>query len=102
MLASRHPPEDVVKVMNGNPFVIEQKFDGERIQVHKNGKEIKIFSRNCNDVTDLYGDKLIPIIQQYVKVSRCILDGELLVWDSISNQYEAFGKLKSFGKFQIS
>lgn len=45
MLASRHSPEESVKVMEGNPFVIEQKFDGERIQVHKNGKEIKLFSR---------------------------------------------------------
>jgi len=26
-----------------NPFVIEQKFDKERIQVHKNGKEMKLF-----------------------------------------------------------
>ena len=70
MLASRHSPEEVVKVMEGNPFVIEQKFDGERVQVHKNGKEIKIFSRNSNNVTDLYGEKLIPLIHQHVLVSR--------------------------------
>lgn len=45
MLASRHSPEDVVKIMEDNPFVIEQKFDGERVQVHKNGKEIRLYSR---------------------------------------------------------
>jgi ATP-dependent DNA ligase len=45
MLASRQSPEDVVKVMAGSAFVIEKKYDGERIQVHKNGKEIAIFSR---------------------------------------------------------
>jgi ATP-dependent DNA ligase len=56
--------------MDGNPFVIEQKFDGERIQVHKDGSEVRLFSRNSNNVTNLYGDKLIPIIQQHVLVSK--------------------------------
>jgi DNA ligase-4 len=45
MLASRHSPEDVIKVMEGTSFVVEEKYDGERIQVHKNGKEIRLFSR---------------------------------------------------------
>jgi DNA ligase-4 len=45
MLASRHAPEEVIKQLEGSAFVIEQKFDGERIQVHKNGKEVRIFSR---------------------------------------------------------
>lgn len=45
MLASRHAPENVIKVMEGNPFVIEQKYDGERLQVHKKGKEVRLFSR---------------------------------------------------------
>ena len=53
MLACRVPSEEVVKSMEGNPFVIEPKFDGERIQIHKNKKEVKIFSRNSNEVTDL-------------------------------------------------
>lgn len=98
MLASRHAPEDVVKVMEGNPFVIEKKHDGERIQIHKSGQEIRLFSRNSNNVTDIYGEKLIPIIQQHVLVSRCILDGELVLWDSILEKFEEFGKLKTFGR----
>jgi ATP-dependent DNA ligase len=45
MLAARKAPESVVKLMEGRPFVIENKFDGERVQVHKDGKTIKLFSR---------------------------------------------------------
>jgi DNA ligase-4 len=122
MLASRQPPETVVKVMDDNPFVIEKKYDGERVMIHKNGAEIKLFSRfrffsyflvkfiifvfstyrNCNNVTENYGDQLTPIIQQYVLVSRCIIDGELLVWDALTGQFEAFGKLKSLGNTSFS
>lgn len=55
--------------------------------------------RNSNNVTDLYGDKIVPMLQQHIVVSRCILDGELLVWDSITEQFEEFGKLKTFGTY---
>ena len=98
MLASRHSPEEVVKLMEGDPFVIEKKYDGERVMIHKNGKEIKLFSRNCNEITDLYGQLLAPLIHQCVAVSRCILDGELLVYDTLMEQFEEFGKLKTFVK----
>lgn len=45
MLSGKYPIEDICKVLKKKPFVIETKFDGERIQIHKNGAEIKIFSR---------------------------------------------------------
>ena len=112
MLASRHLPEQVVKIMEGHEFVLETKFDGERIQVHKEGDKLKLFSRyvliivylahgnfirNANDCTPIYGEKLIPIINEHVQVAQCILDGELLVWDTIAEKFEDFGKLKTFG-----
>ena len=65
--------------------------------MHKKGSEIKIYSRNSNDVTPIYGQTIIPILLQNITVSECILDGELLVWDSISQRFEDFGKLKTFG-----
>eukprot|EP01124_Arcella_intermedia_P024176 TRINITY_DN4012_c0_g1_i3.p1 TRINITY_DN4012_c0_g1~~TRINITY_DN4012_c0_g1_i3.p1 ORF type:complete len:941 (-),score=258.52 TRINITY_DN4012_c0_g1_i3:49-2478(-) len=99
MLGSRHLPEQVVKLMEGHQFVIETKYDGERLQVHKDGDNIKFYSRNANDITPIYGEKLIPHILQYVKVGQCILDGELLVWDSITEKFEQFGKLKTFAKY---
>ncbi|PRP74389.1 DNA ligase 4-like [Planoprotostelium fungivorum] len=96
MLASRHAPENVIKAMNGDPFIVEEKFDGERVQIHKNGREIKLFSRNANDVTGIYGAILTPVILGHVLVSRCIIDGELVVWDEITQRFEEFGKLKTF------
>lgn len=31
-------------------------------------------------------------------VYRCILDGELAVWDTVAERFEEFGKLKSLGE----
>ena len=98
-LAARKNPEEVVEAMKGLPFFIEKKFDGERLQVHKSGSNVKLYSRNSNDVTAIYGKTIIPTILKHVKVAQCILDGELLVWDSLSSRFEDFGKLKTFGEF---
>lgn len=35
----------VVKMMQHKPFLIEEKMDGERIQLHKKGNEYKYISR---------------------------------------------------------
>jgi hypothetical protein len=39
----------VVDAMGGKTFWIEEKLDGERIQLHKRGREFRFFSRyGCN------------------------------------------------------
>ena len=35
----------IEKVMDGKPYIIETKFDGERMQLHKKDDEYKFFSR---------------------------------------------------------
>ena len=99
MLASRKNPEMVVSLMNGDPFVIEKKFDGERIQIHKENDKIELFSRNLMNCTKIYGPKLKPAIMKAVTTDNCILDGELLVWDELLGRFEEFGKLKSYAIF---
>jgi DNA ligase-4 len=97
MLAARYPPEKVPKLMDNKQFIIETKYDGERIQVHRDGDNIKLFSRNSNDVTGIYGEHLSPVIKELVRATKVILDGEILIWDTIAERFEDFGKLKTFG-----
>lgn len=35
-------------------YLLETKFDGERLQVHMDKNNIKLFSRNAKDYTHLY------------------------------------------------
>lgn len=37
--------EDTVKEMQGSSFIIEEKLDGERVQLHKRGNEYFYCSR---------------------------------------------------------
>ena len=52
--------EDIVKAMGSSKkqpkeFLIEEKLDGERIQLHKRGEEYRYFSRKDKNYTYLYG-----------------------------------------------
>jgi DNA ligase-1 len=55
---------------------LEYKFDGQRVQVHRSGDEVQIFSRSLNNVT-----AAVPEIVEAVRTlpgSDLILDGEIL------------------------
>lgn len=94
--------DETVKEMQGAKFIIEEKLDGERMQLHKRGNEFFYCSRKGKDYTYLYGKhigegSLTPFIGDAFdsRVHSIILDGEMLVWDPISNRNLPFGTLKS-------
>ncbi|KAF9266852.1 DNA ligase 4 [Marasmius fiardii PR-910] len=98
--------EQTVKEMGGSEFVIEEKLDGERIQLHKRGNEYYYCSRlvpsKGKDYTFMYGKHvgagtLTPYIDKafHSGVENIILDGEMLVWDPVSERNLPFGGLKT-------
>jgi DNA ligase-4 len=103
MLASRSDIDAVPKLMRNGPFGIELKYDGERIQVHKDGNTIRLFTRRANEYTDKY-ITLIPKLLKHIvpSVRNCIIDGELMVWDTVSGAFEQFGHLKTFANYDKS
>ncbi|KAI3811462.1 hypothetical protein L1987_21186 [Smallanthus sonchifolius] len=85
------------KKLHGKEVVIECKFDGDRIQIHKNGQEIHFFSRNFLDHPE-YIHGMSDVIMQNVLVDRCILDGEMLVWDTLNDRFADFGSNQEIAK----
>ncbi|KAH9962641.1 ATP-dependent DNA ligase [Russula dissimulans] len=91
-----------VKEMEGRTFFVEEKLDGERIQLHKRGNEYLYCSRKGKDYTYLYGNhvgtgSLTPYIDAAFdrRIENIILDGEMLVWDPVSGRNLPFGTLKT-------
>ncbi|CAJ1975847.1 unnamed protein product [Sphenostylis stenocarpa] len=95
--------------LHGKEVVVECKFDGDRIQIHKNGTEIQFFSRqgilvstppslNFIDHSE-YAHAMSEIIIQNVLVDRCILDGEMLVWDTSARRFAEFGSNQEIGMY---
>jgi len=58
------------------PASVEWKLDGARVQVHRSGSEVRIFTRNLNDVT-----ARLPEVVELVlgfPASELVLDGEAI------------------------
>ena len=61
----------------GEKLVLESKFDGERILIHKRADKVQLFSRNCKEHTHTYMLLQDPIIKALGPDSECVLDGEV-------------------------
>nr|GEV77606.1 DNA ligase 4 [Tanacetum cinerariifolium] len=85
------------KKLHGKEVVVECKFDGDRIQIHKNGKDIHFFSRTFLDHPE-YIHGMSDVIMQNILVDRCILDGEMLVWDTSTDRFADFGSNQEIAK----
>ncbi|KAI8899979.1 hypothetical protein BC833DRAFT_583557 [Globomyces pollinis-pini] len=104
-LSKRSHPKDVIEFMDGQPFWIETKLDGERMQMHLKDQVFEWWSRNATNYTHLYGGtadegSLVPHILNAFKkgVTSIVLDGEMLVFNALTQSYEPFGTLKTAAK----
>jgi DNA ligase-4 len=93
MLASSPPWEQVVTKMRGHPFFVEPKYDGERILIHKKGDQVKLFTRKSIEYTHRYsyGTTFAPVVKLALPNHDCIIDGEMLTYDSATGQFLKFG-----------
>ena len=73
----------------GKKVLCEYKYDGFRLQIHKNGKEIKLFTRRLENVTKQFKE-LVELIEKHVKAKSFILDAELVGYDPKTNNYLPF------------
>ncbi|MCW4005398.1 MAG: ATP-dependent DNA ligase [Candidatus Bathyarchaeota archaeon] len=92
MLAERlAAPEEILEKFNGK-CVAEYKYDGERIQIHKQGDKINLFSRRLEKISDQYPDT-VDLIKKYVKAKDAILEGECVAMDLETGEMRAFQEL---------
>lgn len=76
--------DDIYREMKEN-FIVEYKYDGVRVQIHKKFDQLKIFSRNLNDITIYLGDFLDKIRKKLINIDEIILEGELVGFDEKEN-----------------
>ncbi|HKJ56679.1 MAG TPA: ATP-dependent DNA ligase [Nitriliruptoraceae bacterium] len=79
MLASSAPDVEAALATTG-PARIDTKLDGMRIQVHRDGDDVRVFTRSLRDVTaDL---PLVVEAAMSLPVTSVVLDGEALALDA--------------------
>jgi DNA ligase-1 len=88
-LAERLPTaEQILKKMGGR-CAVEQKYDGFRCQVHKKGKQVRIYSRNLEETTSMFPD-IVAEAARSIKSDSAIFEGEALAFNEKTEEFMPF------------
>ena len=88
-LAERMPTaEEILEKMHGRAAV-EQKYDGFRVQAHKKGREVRLYSRRLENITDMFPD-IVRAVANDVKAQEAIIEGEALGFNESTNEFMPF------------
>lgn len=77
---------DVVEALkeHSGKTAFEYKLDGARVQIHKRGNEVRIFSRRLTDITGSLPE-IVKTVQENVKAKEAIFEGEVIAVDGLGN-----------------
>ena len=91
-LAERLPdPESVIRKLG--IVGVQPKYDGFRVQIHKDVEQVSIFSRNLETMTSMFPELVAAASR--LKVETIILDGEAIAYNPESEEYVPFQETTS-------
>ena len=92
MLAERlGSPQEILKKLGGR-CIAEFKYDGERVQAHKKGNEVTLFSRRLENIKEQYPDA-VELVKKYVKAKEAIIEAEIVAIDPDTGEMRPFQEL---------
>lgn len=68
---------------------VQYKYDGFRVQIHKDGDKVRMFSRNLEEMTHMFPELIKATLAQ-VKAKTVILDTEALAYNPDSEEFLPF------------
>ncbi|MEM2188953.1 MAG: ATP-dependent DNA ligase [Nitrososphaerota archaeon] len=92
MLAERLASAEEILRKLGGKCMAEYKYDGERMQIHKNGDDVIIFSRRLENITSQYPD-VVELVRSHVKAGEAILECECVAIDPDTGEMLPFQEL---------
>jgi DNA ligase-1 len=88
-LCERLPTPQKVFEKMGKQVHATPKFDGFRVQIHKQGQKVSMFSRNLENMTHMFPELIEGTLRQ-VKAKTAILDSEALAYHPESEEFLPF------------
>ena len=91
------PADDITDAMIRIPMAaLEWKLDGARVQVHKNGDDVRIYTRTGNDVTAA-APEIVSAVWN-ARAQTLILDGEAIALKPNGAPYPFQDTMRRFGR----
>lgn len=84
-------PIEILEKLGGK-CIAEFKYDGERIQAHKKGDQVTLFSRRLENITDQYPDSC-ELLRNHVQAENAIVEAECVAVDPDTGEMRPFQEL---------
>ena len=92
MLAERLGiPEEILDKFGGK-CIVEYKYDGERVQAHKSGDKVKLYSRRLENISSQYPD-VVSLIREQLDAKEAIFEAECVAVDLETGDLRPFQEL---------
>lgn len=75
-------------------LLAEYKYDGIRIQLHKEGETVRAYTRRLEEITEQFPD-VVEAVRSHVTVESCILEGEVVGYDPETGDLTPFQELST-------
>lgn len=92
MLAERVSTAEEALTRTEGKCAAEYKLDGERLQIHKSGEKVMLFSRRLENITSHYPDA-IEAVNEFVDAKNAILEAEAVAINQDTGEYLPFQEL---------
>lgn len=84
-------PAEIIEKTGGEALV-EYKYDGERVQVHKDGGNVILYSRRQEVITHQYPD-VVQLVIDHVDAESIVMEGECVAIDAETGAMRPFQEL---------
>lgn len=111
MLAERLPTAKEIVEKLGGEGAAEYKLDGERLQIHKHGKQVTLFSRRLENISSHYPDA-IELVRTHIKVDEAIVEcecvavnpstGDLMPFQELMHRRRKYGIKEAMKEYPVS
>jgi DNA ligase-1 len=92
MLAERlSSPQEILEKLGGK-CIAEFKYDGERVQAHKQANNVALFSRRLENITEQYPDAA-EILRRHTRAKDAIVEAEVVAIDPDTGEMRPFQEL---------
>ena len=92
MLAERlSSPQEILEKLRGE-CIAEFKYDGERVQAHKQADSVILFSRRLENITEQYPDA-VELFRKHIKAKDAIVEAEVVAIDPDTGEMRPFQEL---------
>jgi DNA ligase 1 len=88
--------EEALSELGGGEIALEWKLDGARVQAHRQGERVRLYTRTLNEVTDALPEIVAAV--RALPAQTLVLDGEAIAYDASGRPHPFQVTMRRFGR----